>query len=73
MLFTPESGITGLANPDTVLGLPLQLHLYAQSKLKYFLRMVLMMAHMRSLMETAIYGNSPTPPPQKPISEENLF
>ena len=36
MLFTPESGITGLANPDTVIGLPLQLHLYAQSKPKYF-------------------------------------
>ena len=62
MLFTPESGITGLANPDTILGLPLQLHLYTQSKLKYFLRMVLMIVHMRSLMETAIHGNSPTFP-----------
>ena len=30
MLFTPESGITRLANPDTILGLPLQLPLYTQ-------------------------------------------
>ena len=70
ILFTPESSITGLANPDTILKLPLQLHLYTQSKLKYFLRMVLMMAHTRSLMETAIHGNSPTPPPQKPIKRK---
>ena len=66
MLFTPEGGKTRSTNPNTNLGLPLHLHLHTQSELKYFLCMVLMMAHMHSLMDLVSPDDSLLLPHKKP-------